>query len=119
RLAPFILIFLILGIEPTSDVNGFWYMATHAAEGKVVYRDFWSPYSPFFSYLLAIGAVLWNNPKVIVLIMILMEGVAVVLSWHLYKSFMNRGTFCFRALVYFLLPGSLILSVLGAQEDIW
>lgn len=119
RLAPFILVFIVLKVEPTSDVNGFWYMATNAAEGKMVYRDFWSPYSPFYAYLLAIGALLWHNPKVVVLIMLLMEGLTVALSYSFFKQHLTRNSFFFKSLLYFLLPGSLVLCVLGAQEDIW
>lgn len=119
RLAPFLVVFVFLGISPTSDVNGFWYMAEHAADGKLVYRDFWSPYSPFFSYVLAVGALAWNNPKVIVLIMLVMEGTAVALSYFFYRPVLSKEKFGFRSLVYFILPGSLILCVLGAQEDVW
>lgn len=119
RLLPFILIYLILGVEPTSDVNGFWYMATHAVLGDLVYRDFWSPYSPLFSYFLGIGSILWNNPRVVVLMMILMEGIAVLLSWHYFKPHVGKSSLFFYTIIYFLLPGSLILSVVGAQEDVW
>ncbi len=119
RLVPFLVVFIFLNISPTSDVNGFWYMAENAADGKLVYRDFWSPYSPFYSYLLAVGALAWNNPKVIVLIMLMMEGAAVALSCFFYRPVLSKEKFCFRSLVYFILPGSLILCVLGAQEDIW
>lgn len=119
RLLPFLLVFIVLKIEPTSDVNGFWYMATHAVEGKLVYRDFWSPYSPFYSYLLAVGAFVWNNPRVVVLIMIIMEGITVLLSCHFFKSVQTKERLFFKSLLYFLMPGSLILCVLGAQEDIW
>ncbi|ODS81497.1 MAG: hypothetical protein ABS46_11330 [Cytophagaceae bacterium SCN 52-12] len=119
RLLPFLLVFIFLGISPTSDVNGFWYMAENAAAGKLVYRDFWSPYSPFYSYVLAAGALVWHNPKVIVLIMLVMEGVAVALSYFFYRPVLTKAAFCFRSLIYFILPGSLILCVLGAQEDIW
>ncbi len=119
RLLPFLIVFVLLGISPTSDVNGFWYMAENAAAGKLVYRDFWSPYSPFYSYILAIGALAWHNPKVIVLIMLVMEGVTVALSYFFYRPVLSKAKFCFRSVIYFILPGSLILCVLGAQEDIW
>lgn len=119
RLIPFSIVFLALGIHPTSDVNGFWQMATQAAEGKLVYRDFWSPYSPFYSYLLAMGAWLWPNPRVVVLTMIILEAVAVLASLSYFKKIIPRSELFFRALLYFLLPGSLILCVIGAQEDIW
>jgi len=119
RFIPFLIVYVIMGIDPSSDVHGFWYMATNAAEGKVVYRDFWSPYSPFFSYLLGLGALVWDNPRVVVLIMLLTEGLAVKLTWDFYKPVTDRAKLYYCSLIYFLLPGSLILSVIGAQEDVW
>lgn len=119
RLLPFVAIYLLAGMSTTSDVNGFWDEGSKASRGMVVYRDFWSPYSPLYPYLLALGLKLWYNPKMIVLMMVLMDGVAVWLSWHFYRPLQSKGTFLFRALIYFLLPGSLIMCVIAAQEDVW
>jgi hypothetical protein len=56
RLLPFIAIYLIAGQEPTSDVNGFWDEGSKASLGQIVYRDFWSPYSPLYAYFLGLLA---------------------------------------------------------------
>jgi hypothetical protein len=119
RLAPFIVIYLIAGQEPTSDVNGFWDEASKASLGQVVYRDFWSPYSPLYAYFLGLWLKFWYDPKMIVLTMTVMDGVALLLSYHFYRPLVSRGTFLLRAIVYLLLPGSLVLCVIGAQEDVW
>ncbi len=117
RLVPFLILFILLDFSPTSDVNGFWDMASKAAEGQVVYRDFWSPYSPVFSYFLGLWTFFWYHPKVIVLAMLVMDGLAVVLSYRFYLN--KQPDILFHLLLYFLLPGSLILCVTGAQEDVW
>ena len=119
RLIPFIAIYLIAGFATTSDVNGFWEMGSKASQGMIVYRDFWSPYSPLYPYFLGIWLKLWYDPKMIVLTMAAMDGVAVYISWHFFRPFQSRGTLLFRALVYYILPGSLILCIVGAQEDVW
>ncbi|GAB3180463.1 hypothetical protein [Telluribacter humicola] len=119
RLLPFLAVYTIAGFEPTSDVIGFWNMASAAAAGKVVYRDFWSPYSPFYSYFLGAGAKLWYSPRMVVLIMTLMDGVALALSWLFYRNSQPREVLLYKALLYLILPGSLILCVVGAQEDVW
>ncbi|WP_221389604.1 hypothetical protein [Dyadobacter sp. NIV53] len=119
RLLPFIAIYLIAGLATTSDVNGFWDEASKASQGQIVYRDFWSPYSPLYAYFLGIWLKIWYDPKMIVLTMAVMDGVAVLVSWHFFRPFKSRGTLLFRALVYFVLPGSLILCIVGAQEDVW
>lgn len=119
RLIPFILIYLIAGIAPTSDVNGFWDEASKASVGQIVYRDFWSPYSPLYAYFLGIWLKLWYSPKMIVLTMAMMDGAAMLLSWHFFRPFQRKGEFLFKSVIYFLLPGSLVLCIVGAQEDVW
>ncbi|GGN15026.1 hypothetical protein GCM10010967_59520 [Dyadobacter beijingensis] len=119
RLLPFIAVYLVANMEPTSDVNGFWDEGSKASLGQVVYRDFWSPYSPLYAYFLGIWLKLWYSPKMIVLTMAVMDGVALLVSYHFFRPFQTRGAFLFRALIYLLLPGSLVLCVIGAQEDVW
>ena len=119
RLLPFIAVYLVADMEPTSDVNGFWDEGSKASLGQVVYRDFWSPYSPLYAYFLGIWLKLWYSPKMIVLTMAAMDGIALLVSYHFFRPFQSRGTFLFRALIYLLLPGSLVLCVIGAQEDVW
>jgi hypothetical protein len=119
RLLPFIAVYMVAGMQPTSDVNGFWDEASKASIGQVVYRDFWSPYSPLYPYFLAIFVKLWFSPKMVVLTMALMDGAALLASWHFFRPFQPRGEFLFKALIYLLLPGSLILCIVGAQEDVW
>ena len=119
RLLPFIAVYLVANMEPTSDVNGFWDEGSKASLGQVVYRDFWSPYSPLYAYFLGIWLKLWYSPKMIVLTMAVMDGIALLASYHFFRPFQTRSTFLFRALIYLLLPGSLVLYVIGAQEDVW
>lgn len=119
RLLPFTAVYLVANMEPTSDVNGFWDEGSKASLGQVVYRDFWSPYSPLYAYFLGIWLKIWYSPKMIVLTMAAMDGIALLASYHFFRPFQSRGTFLFRALIYLLLPGSLVLCVIGAQEDVW
>lgn len=119
RLLPFLAVYVIAGMDPTSDVNGFWDEASKASIGQVVYRDFWSPYSPLYANFLGIWLKLWYSPKMIVLTMTVMDGLALLASYHFFRPFQSQGTFLFRSLLYLLLPGSLVLCVIGAQEDVW
>jgi hypothetical protein len=119
RLLPFVAIYLIAGLATTSDVNGFWDEGSKASQGMVVYRDFWSPYSPLYAYFLGIWLKIWYDPKMIVLTMAVMDGVALYVSWHFFRPFQSRGIFLFNALAYYVLPGALVLCIVGAQEDVW
>lgn len=119
RLIPFIAVYILANITPTSDVLGFWDEGSKASMGQVVYRDFWSPYSPLYAYFLGIWLKIWYSPKMIVLTMAVMDGIALWVSWHLFRPFQSRGSFLFKALIYYILPGSLVLCIVGAQEDVW
>ena len=119
RLIPFIAVYLIANLTPTSDVLGFWDEGSKASMGQIVYRDFWSPYSPLYAYFLGIWLKIWYDPKMIVLTMAFVDGIALWVSWHFFRPFQSRGAFLFKALIYFILPGSLVLCIIGAQEDVW
>ncbi|MPR33506.1 hypothetical protein [Salmonirosea aquatica] len=119
RLVPFIAVYLLAGFAPTSDVFGFWDEGSKASMGQVVYRDFWSPYSPLYAYYLGLWLKFWYDPRMIVLAMTVMDALALWVSWHLYRAKLSDSNFLFKALLYYLLPGSLVLCVVGAQEDVW
>lgn len=119
RLLPFLLIYLFLGIEPTSDVVGFWEEAYRAIAGQVVYRDFWSPYSPLYPYFLGVGLLFWYNAKMIVLTMCVMDGLALLIANNFYREQLPKAELLWRSIVYLILPGSLSLCVIGGQEDVW
>ncbi len=119
RLLPFVAVYLLAGFAPTSDVNGFWDEGSKASMGQVVYRDFWSPYSPLYAYYLGLWLKFWYDPRMIVLMMTVMDALALWVSWYFYRSRLPNADFLFKALLYYLLPGSLVLCVVGAQEDVW
>lgn len=118
RFVPFFLIYGVLGEEPRSDVPMFYVAAEAAREGQVVYRDFDSAYSPLFAYLTALPLLLWNSPKAIILLLIALEGLALALTFRYFRlARPGRDEPYQRAVLYLLLPISLVLSVLGGQED--
>lgn len=119
RLLPFVVIYILADIAPTSDVNGFWDEGSKASQGMVVYRDFWSPYSPLYAYYLGTWLKIWYDPRMIVFVMTFMDTVALWVSWHLYRFQLSNADYLYKVLLYYLLPGSLILCVVGAQEDVW
>ena len=118
RLIPFVAVYFLLGLTPRSDVPIFYDAASHTLQGEVVYRDFWSPYSPLFAYVTALPLLIWHSAKSIVLLMIVMEGIAWWLTYRFYRP--RRGTVAqLAALLYLLLPGPFVFCVLGGQEDVW
>lgn len=118
RLVPFLVIYLWMGFDPHSDVPVFYDAASHALRGEVVYRDFWSPYSPLFAYVTALPLLVWHSAKSVVLLMIIAEGAAWWLTYRFYRP--RRGNVAqLSALLYLALPGPLVFCVLGGQEDVW
>lgn len=119
RLVPFVLIFVVFNQTPFSDLDGFFGQAREAVQLKLVYRDFYCMYSPFFPYVNALGLWFWLDKKAIILVMILMEGGALWTTNRFYANTISPSERLFRSLLYLLLPGSLVLCVLGGQEDVW
>ncbi len=120
RVLPFGIIYLYLGFEPRSDIAGFlvgW--GNHARQGELIYRDFICTYSPFFPYLIGLSLSLWNDPRAIIFLMIFMEGLSLVATCLFYRKAFPRHVLMGRVLIYLCMPGSLILCVLGGQEDVW
>lgn len=119
RLVPFFLIFVVFDQTPFSDLDGFFGQAREAVQLKLVYRDFYCMYSPLFPYVNAVGLWFWLDKKAIILVMILMEGGALWATNRFYRDQLSDRERLFRSLLYLLLPGSLVLCVLGGQEDVW
>lgn len=120
RLIPFLGIYVAMGLEPRSDITGFlvgW--GNHARNGELIYRDFICTYSPFFPYLIGLSMAIWNDPRSIVFLMVVMEGLALVITYYFYKPTVTRSALLTRLLVYMCLPASFVLCVVGGQEDVW
>lgn len=118
RLVPFVVIYVLMGIDPHSDVPLFYDAASHALRGEIVYRDFWSPYSPLFAYVTALPLLVWHSAKSVVLLMVVMEGAAWWMTYRFYRP--RRGSVTqLTALLYLFLPGPVVFCLLGGQEDVW
>jgi hypothetical protein len=119
RVIPFLIIYVWLDFMPQSDVLSYYYpIGLGAATGKLLYRDVYCPYSPFFGYYIAPFLWLWRSPKVIVLAMSLVELLAVWLTVREPLTPEDRPARLFRSLVYYLLPVSFVFCVMSGQEDV-
>ena len=119
RLLPFVGIYLILGYQPVSDIQGYlirW--GSSALEGKLIYRDFECTYSPLYPYLIAVSLGMWYNMKAIALLMVVMELVALVLTFRFFRNIPHSRRLLL-AVLYLMTPAGLIFTVIAGQEDIW
>jgi hypothetical protein len=117
RLVPFVLIYVILQKPTNADVHFFYDISKFILDGKLIYRDFWMPYSPLFPYYNLIPILIYDAKESIVFWMLIYELIAIVLTFLINRK-KNRNELIFKFLLYLSLPATLILSVLGGQEDI-
>ena len=115
RIIPFIIIYILFGLDTHSDVPIFYQSAIGALKGGFVYKDFQTVYSPLFPYVSAILLPIWNDAKAIVLTMIGIEAFAIYLTMSSARS-IDRF---YKMAIYFALPSGFVFSVIGGQEDIW
>ncbi len=118
RLVPFVVVYIVLDELPRGDVPFFYTKAANALQGGLVYVDFWSFHAPLFAYILTLPLIFWHDPRAIVLLMLLMEGVTV---WFTYRHVrrQQRADAVLPMLLYLLLPAPIAMCLLGGQEDVW
>lgn len=119
RLLLFGLVFLLLKIEPQSDVNFYYDQAKQVLAGKVPYRDFVTAYGPLFPYLSAGAVGLWDSAKSLVLLAILFE----LASFPLWLA---TGRLCFTeaearsaAVLYIFNPIAILTTPIGGYNHVW
>ncbi|MBO0949226.1 hypothetical protein [Fibrella forsythiae] len=118
RLLPFLGTYVVMGFEPQSDVQCFYPIVSSATRFEIPYVGAYNAYSPFFGYLLALPLAIYDNIRVIVLTLLLLETVTVWLTQRLYLPQLTQGERLFRCLIYYMLPVSFIFAVFSGQEDI-
>jgi hypothetical protein len=119
RLVPFLATYIVLGYQPQSDVATFYYpIGMSALEGGIPYRDVYSCYSPLFGYWLAPFLSLWSDMRMVVLAMMVVEGLAVRLTFRHYQTQETMGQRLFRGVFYYFLPLPFVMCVFSGQEDV-
>lgn len=104
RLLVFVVLYLVVNLTPTSDSVTYYAEAKSALAGGVVYRDFESTYGPLFTYMDAASVYLWNSPKSIILMAIVIELASFPLWLHLARRAFDESTARTAAMLYVLSP---------------
>ncbi len=118
RFLPWLAVYVVAGFATQSDVSTvFWPQAHGVVEGGLPYRDFECFYSPLFPYLIALPVLLWNDPRVLVLFLSLLEAVTVALTLRAAGVAPRTSARSRWLAFYFFAPGPLLLAVIGGQED--
>lgn len=119
RLVPFLITYVLMEQIPQSDVAYYYYpIGLSALDGGVPARDVYTPYSPLFGYWIAPFLALWRDSRMVVLAMLLVEWLAVRLTFRYYQTQESLGDRLFRGVFYYALPLPFIMVVFSGQEDI-
>ena len=119
RLVPFVVIYVVLGLAPSSDVQYYYYpVASSAARFEIPYTKAFNPYAPFFGYVLSPPLWLLRDPRTIVLTLLVIEAAVVWFTQRVYRPQLNRGERLFRCLIYYLMPVSFMFAVFSGQDDV-
>lgn len=104
RLGVFAALYLLAGLTPTSDNLVYFDEAKSALAGGVIYRDFVSTYGPLVTYMNAAAVYLWNSPKSIVLLAIVIELGSFPLWLHLARRAFDEKSARLASMLYVLSP---------------
>lgn len=120
RLGLFITLFVILDFNVPSDVPYYYYQpAKVALQGKIAYRDFSTSYGPIFPYIAAGAVAVWDSPKAIVLLAIVIEGIALLFWQHAATSTMADKDSKIGLLLYLCNPVPILNIAVAGQNQIW
>jgi len=104
RFIVFCMIYVVLNLNPQSDMIGYFSEAKDALNGGLIYRDFESSYGPIFTYMDAVVVYLWHSPKSIILFAIVLELASFPLWLCVARGCFDEGTVRTAALLYILSP---------------
>jgi len=121
RIGLFIAIYGLMGIDPQSDVMGYYLPQGKAAmRGLLVYRDFSTSYAPIFPYVVASAMKwVWASPKMIVLLAILADGVSLPLWMGATARLLPMVDARRAALLYVANATPLVNVVFEGQNQAW
>jgi hypothetical protein len=109
--------FWVLGFTAQSDVLTYYSDAKHAMRGEMIYREFVSTYGPLFTYTNGLALFLWDSPKTIVLLAILVELASFPLWLFLARLALGEDVARSSVLLYVLSPVPLFIIGVNGQNQ--
>lgn len=120
RAAVFLGAYVVLGMQAQSDVVLHYYpQARDVLLGQVPGRDFATSYAPGFAYLAALPVALWNSPKSIIILGLLLEVIALPVWLHVARTVSTESTARVATLLYLLNPLPLVNVALNGQNQVY
>jgi hypothetical protein len=120
RLGLFVAVFIVLGMNVTGDVSGYYVpQGEWALEGRIVYRDFESSYSVLFPYLVGLILLTWHSAKAVVLAAIALELLSLPLWLAAARRWLPERTVRIAALLYVTSPIPFLNIALKGHNQVW
>jgi hypothetical protein len=120
RLAVFVAVFVMAGVDAPSDASvDYIWEARAALDGGLVHRDFSSSYGPLFAYLAAGPVALWNDARVFVVCALAIELVALAAWARVGEQSAGRGPTRDALFLYLCNPLALLNVAVAGQNQIW
>jgi hypothetical protein len=107
----------MMGLSPQSDNVGYYSEAKAALAGGIIYRDFASSYGPLFTYLDAAAVYIWDSPKSIVLLSIIVELTFYPLWFNLARLTLGENLARISSTLYILSPLPLFVIAVNGQNQ--
>jgi hypothetical protein len=119
RFAIYIVVFLLLHLEPRGDVVGFYWREAKFVLGHLLpYRDFSSPYAPLHPYLDAIALHIWYSPLALILLVLLVETLVLPLWLRVGRLFLTEEHLRTSALLYLTSAISIQFVTINGQNNV-
>ena len=119
RLGLFAVVFLLAGMEPTSDVETVYFpQALAALHGSVPYRDFATSYAPLFPYVAALPVAIWRSAKSLVLFAVLADVLNCLIWRAIARAVFDAHRARLAIVLYICSPIALLNVALDGQNQV-
>lgn len=119
RLGLFVMLFLILHIQPRGDLPAAYFpQAIAVLHGALPYRDVFTTYAPLHPYLDAAALLVWRSPLALILLAILFEAVLVPVWLILGRELFTEQQVRCATLLYICNPLSLQFVAVDGQNNV-
>ena len=120
RIAIFVGCFIILKFEAQSDVLVYFSLARLVADGNMPGATDLVPmhYGPLFLYVMAFVIRLWDDPKAIIVFMVICEFFSFVMWLSLGDKLVGKATVVRAAILYACCPLSIFAGVIAGNNDV-
>jgi hypothetical protein len=119
RAGAYLALYVFLNHDVPSDVNNFYFpLVQFTRQGKLPYRDFYSEYGPLFTYIAALPTLVWNSPKAIVALTMVIEVASIVLWTRVLQQYLEPAAVRRAQVLYLLNPFPMMVMLVG-QNQVW